>query len=149
MIKNIVSGLIETYSTNDPFILCDNLDIKIMYSDLGREIKGFFQRTLNGYEILHLNSELTHDEKKYICAHELGHAILHIDLSIKFFIENNLQIKNKYEIQADMFAAELLINDIDIHAINDMTIEQLSYYFRVPQELVKYKFNINQGRCDI
>lgn len=140
MIKDIVNGLIEAYGTTNPFDLCDNLGIKIMRSYLGQEIKGFFQRTQNGYEVLHLNTELDPNEEKYICAHELGHAILHVDLSLKFFIENSLQIKNKYEIQADEFAAELLINDLDTPYIKDMSTEQLSRYFKVPIEIIKYKF---------
>lgn len=143
MITDIVNGLIETYETTDPFELCDNLSIKIMRSYLGQEIKGFFQRTVNGYEILHLNTELMPEEEKYICAHELGHAILHVDLPLKFFIENRLQVKNKFEIQADKFAAELLLNNIDETAINDMNIKQLSCYFKVPVELIKYKFNVD------
>lgn len=141
MIKDIVNGLVETYKTNNPFELCDNLNIMIMRSNLGQEIKGFFQKTPNGYEILHLNSELTPEEEKYICAHELGHAILHTDLSMKFFIENSLQVKNKYEIQADKFAAELLLYNInsDYTFIDGMTITQLSAYYGVPESLIKLK----------
>ena len=141
MIKDIVTGLVETYKTTDPFEICDNLNIKIMHNELGREIKGFFQRTPSGYEILHLNTELMPEEERYICAHELGHAILHVDLSLKFFIENRLQVKNKFEIQADKFAAEILISDVDIPAIKGMSVEQLSYYYKVPINLIKYKFN--------
>ncbi|HGU6173174.1 TPA: ImmA/IrrE family metallo-endopeptidase, partial [Escherichia coli] len=85
MIKEAVNSLIKKYGTNNPFELCDLLNIKIMYSNLGPEIKGFFQRTPNGFEIVHINSCLEEMEKKYICAHELGHAILHVDLSIVFF----------------------------------------------------------------
>ena len=142
MIIDIVNGLVETYETTDPFELCNNLNIKIMHNNLGREIKGFFQRTPNNYEILHLNTELMPEEEKYICAHELGHAILHTDLSLRFFVENRLQVKNRYEIQADKFAAGLLLNDIDLSIIKDTTIEQLSCYYKVPISLIKYKFNI-------
>ena len=141
-IVNIVNGLLEKYRTADPFELCDNLNIKILRNYLGPEIKGFFQRTPNNYEILHLNTELIPEEEKYICAHELGHAILHTDLSLQFFIENRLQVKNRYEIQADKFAAGLLLNDIDLSIIKDTTIEQLSCYYKVPINLIKYKFNI-------
>lgn len=46
----------------------------------------------------------------YICTRELGHAILHTNTYIKLFIENKLHIKNKYEIEADKFAAEVLVD---------------------------------------
>ncbi|AZV58859.1 ImmA/IrrE family metallo-endopeptidase [Clostridium sp. AWRP] len=140
MIKTIVTRLIKTYRTDNPFELCDFLSIKIMKSNLGNEIKGFFQRTANGYNIIHLNSRLDNNEIKYICAHELGHAVLHPDLSIRFFMINKLQVKTKYEVQADKFAAELLLpNRLDCDYKN-MNIYQLSSCFRVPKELVKYKY---------
>lgn len=143
MIIDVVNGLLETYETLNPFELCDFMDIKIIYSNLGKEIKGFFQRTPNDYEIIHLNSELVPEEKKYICAHELGHAILHTDLSISFFIENTLQVKNKYEIQADKFAAELLLYDIKSNdEIEGLTISQLSVYYGVPEHIIKHKMRL-------
>lgn len=141
MVNDIVAGLIETYKTTNPFEICDYLDIKIMRSDLGNEIRGFFQRTPNGYEIIHLNNNLNEHELKYVCAHELGHAIMHTDLSIGFFIENTFQVKGKYEIQADRFAAELLLPDnLDCECKN-MSIDQLACCFNVPKQLILYKFN--------
>lgn len=140
MIKNIITGLAETYNTTNPFEICDLLNIKIIYSNLGNEIKGFFQRTKEGYEIIHINTNLDENERKYICAHELGHAVMHTNLSIGFFIENTLQIKDKYEVQADKFAADLLMPDKLDPEIANFNIEQLSSYFRVPRELIEYKF---------
>ncbi|OAA93048.1 ImmA/IrrE family metallo-endopeptidase [Clostridium coskatii] len=140
MIKTIVSRLIKTYGTNNPFELCDFLGIKIMKSDLGNEIKGFFQRTANGYSIVHLNNNLNNNEIKYVCSHELGHAVIHPDLSIRFFMINKLQVKTKYEIQADKFAAELLLpNRLDCEYKN-MNVSQLSSCFSVPKELINYRY---------
>lgn len=143
MIKQNVRKLIETHGTSNPFLLCDYLDIKIIKSNLGNEIKGFFQRTPSGHKIIHINSSIDENEMKYICAHELGHAVLHTNVSIALFIENPLQIKNKYEIEADKFAAELLIDiETDAHYYKDMTIKQLSFIFHVPVDLLKYKYHL-------
>lgn len=143
MIKNIVEGLIDLYRTRDPFELCKCLDIEVIFSDLGNEINGFFQRTPNGYEIIHMNNRLCEYESKYTCAHELGHAILHTNMSISFFISNKLQIKNKYEIQADKFAAELLIeDDLRYEEYSGFNIEQISSCLGIPSKLIKYKFNL-------
>jgi len=142
-IKDIVLGIFETYRTLDPFEICGYLVIKIIRSNFGNEIKGFFQRTLEGYEIIHINSELNEHEEKYICAHELGHAILHTNMSLGFFIENTMQVKNKYEIQADKFAAELLIRDtINEQIYSELNIEQLSAVLCVPEKLLKYKYSL-------
>lgn len=145
MIKHIIEGLSDLYETKDPFELCGCLNIKIMKSNLGSEIKGFFQRTPNGFEIIHINTNLAKEEEKYICAHELGHALLHTNMSIQFFIDNKLQVKNKYEIQADKFAAELLIEDtLDKTEYDMLNIEQISSKLCVPVKLLKYKFNLNK-----
>ncbi|MFD3156677.1 ImmA/IrrE family metallo-endopeptidase [Haloimpatiens sp. FM7330] len=143
MIKHIVEGLSNLYETKDPLELCGCLNIKIMKSYLDDEIKGLFQKTPNGFEIIHLNTNLTEEEEKYICAHELGHALLHNDMSLQFFLDNKLQVKNKYEIQADKFAAELLIEDMfNKEECVGLSINQLSSKLCVPVKLLKYKFNI-------
>jgi Zn-dependent peptidase ImmA (M78 family) len=139
-IKDIAIGLKEMYLSNDPFELCSCLDIIVLVHDLGKELLGFFQRTENGTEILHINSRLNDYERKYICGHELGHAILQPDLSISFFIENPLLIKNVYEIEADTFVSELLLEDNILEKYEGFTIEQMAAAENVPKRLVELKF---------
>ncbi len=140
-IKNIVTGLIELYDTNNPFELCECLDISLIFSDLGNELLGFFQKTNKDYEILHINTKLNYYMQKYICAHELGHAILQPELSVSFFIKSPFIIKNKYEIEADLFAAELLVDDCCISAYKDLTLEQIAAIKHVPKQLIELKIN--------
>lgn len=142
MIIEVVNGLLEMYETNDPFELCDYLDIHVIIHDLGEKIQGFIQRSPYGDEILHINSRLESQMQKYICAHELGHAILHPDLSLGFYIEHPLLVKNKVEIQADKFAAELLIPDDILEKYPDFTLEQVAAAENIHLELLKLKFNI-------
>lgn len=139
-IKDIVTGLKELYFTNDPFELCSCLDIIVLIHDLGNELSGFFQRTKEGTEILHINNNLNEYERRYVCGHELGHAILQPDLSISFFIENPLLIKNKHEIEADTFTAELLLEDDILFRYEGFTIEQIAIAEKVPKRLVELKF---------
>lgn len=148
MIKETVIDLIEAYGTNDPFELCKELNIKIMKTDLGNEIKGFFQKISDQCRIIHINSYLTNYEERYICAHELGHAIMHSEISISFFIDNPLQVKNKYELQADKFAAELLLpnnlRDFDCdYDFDDLNVEQICTCLGIPMRLLKYKFDLD------
>lgn len=139
-IKDIVLGLKDLYDTSDPFELCKCLDITVLIHDLGDELLGFFQRTKNDIEILHINSRLNDYERKYICSHELGHAILQPDLAISFFIENPLLIKNKFEIEADTFTAELLLEDNIIEMYKGYTIEQIALSEKVPTRIIELKF---------
>jgi len=139
-IKDIVSGLIELCDTKDPFELCNCLDIILLKHDLGEELLGFFQRTIHGAELLHINNRLDYYTQRYICCHELGHAILQPHLSLSFFIEHPLQIKSKFEMEADQFAAELLLEDNIITDYKNLTIEQIAAVEKVPVNLVKLKF---------
>lgn len=139
--KEIALGLKDLYDTNDPFELCSYLDISILIHDLGPELLGFFQRTPNGTEILHINSILDYPMQKYICCHELGHAVTQPELSISFFIENPLMIQNKFEIEADTFAAELLLKDNLLEEYKSYTIEQIAAVENVPVRLVELKLN--------
>lgn len=141
-IRDIAQGLKELYDSNDPFELCKCLEIIVLISDLGDELLGFFQRTNDGTEILHINNRLNEYERRYICTHELGHAILQPDLAISFFIENPLLIKNKYEIEADTFAAELLLEDDFLEKYEGFTIEQIALSEKVPTRLIELRHNI-------
>jgi len=143
IIKDIVVCLLETYGTLNPFELCECLNIKVLKSNLGNEIKGFFQRTPGGYKLIHINSGIDEYEMKYICAHELGHALLHDNISLGFLAENSMQIRNKYEIQADRFAAEILVDSgINDNEFCDFNIEQISSAICVPSKLLKYKYDL-------
>lgn len=139
--KDVAIGLIETFNTSDPFELCNYLDIYLLFHSLGSEIFGFFQRTESGYELLHINNRLNYYTRKYICAHELGHAIIQPELSMSFFIRNSLMILNKFEIEADIFAAELLLNSESLKEYEGYTVEQVAAAENVPKRLVELKLN--------
>lgn len=130
------------YDTRDPFELCSYLDIIVTKHPMGDKIKGFFQKTTDNIEIIHINSNLDSYTQRYVCAHELGHAILEPDISLSFFIENSLQVKNKLEIKMDKFAAELLIDDNINEIYPNMTIEQIAASECVPVDLIRLKFGL-------
>lgn len=71
----------------------------------------------------------------------LGMQFLHTNMVISLFIENYLQTKNKYEIQTDKFAAELLIDiNNDYYLYKDMNIKQLSSILCISERLIEYKY---------
>lgn len=139
MIKDTVERLIKDCGTRKPFDICSYLDISVIFSDLGKKIMGFYQRTEEGIIILHINNRLDEETQKYVCSHELGHAINHPDMSISFFIENPLLVSSKYEIEADTFAAELLLEDDLSDTYEGYTIEQIAANEKVPPRLVELK----------
>lgn len=138
LIQKKVNYLKKKYKTNNPYLLCDYLNIKIFSEYLGENINGFFQAAPRN-KIIHINSELDQNSKNIICAHELGHAIFHSKLNVLFMEKNTFNCKNKYENQANYFAAELLI-DLE-NTNNNFNIEQLASFYNVPIHLMKLKLH--------
>ncbi|MFU0784262.1 ImmA/IrrE family metallo-endopeptidase [Clostridium sp.] len=138
-IKQIVDGLIEMYGTRDVYELLNYLEVTLIRKKLFKNEKGRFFRDMFGNESIFISNDLSDKEEKVVIAHELGHLILHTDLSTSSYTENHLLSKGRIETQADKFAAELLIpDDVEIH--EGITIQQLACYLGVPEELVKLKF---------
>lgn len=55
---DIVQGLIKRFKTNDPFIIAERLNIKVWYSDLGKNTRGMYYRKLRRRFIV-INSDLS------------------------------------------------------------------------------------------
>lgn len=112
-VKLRVLNLIARHRTRNPFKLARALNIEIIYQDLG-EVRGFFKKILRRKYIF-INSELSEFDQKLVCAHELGHAILHSSNRIQFLIDNTKILrKSKIEDEANLFASWLLFTEADI-----------------------------------
>lgn len=137
-IKKIVEGMIETCGTRDVYELVDKLEITVIKKTLSGK-KGRFLRDIFNNEYIYVSNELSVEEEKIVIAHELGHLILHTSLLTSHYTENNLLVKDKLEVQANKFAAELLIPD-DVEIYEGMTTKELACYLKIPEELVKLKY---------
>lgn len=143
MIKNIrvrVKHLIQKYDTRSPEKLAKEMGITVLKRPF-KNTMGFFKKAL-GKKFVVVNSNLSPSMQQVVIAHELAHALYHSNSSDIYVHEYTLFPRGRYEIEANRFAVELLIdeNEIDKHTFKNMTIEQIALYFDVPKELVKYKF---------
>ncbi len=145
-ISETVGKLINRYGTCDPFAICRELDIRIWYKDLGTAIKAyyFYQSRIKNIVI---NSRVPDAVGRILCAHELGHAVLHGKLAaMRGFQEIELfdtVIPTEYE--ANLFAAELLIEDEKLLALlndHDQSFFGVASELYVPAELLDFKFRV-------
>lgn len=81
-IKSIVEKLIRIHESNCPFQIAKALKIQLIYEELGN-IMGYFSRD-SRFKFIHINQNLNEIDRKLTCAHELGHAILHLDVNTPF-----------------------------------------------------------------
>lgn len=138
-VKECVSIVKRKAKTNDVFELVDYFNIEVIETDLGVSTLGMY-RYIKRNKFIFLNDDLEHYQKKFVLAHELGHAILHSDLNCFFLEKKTLYLKNKFEIEANKFAVELLVSDDDLKELEGYTIEQMSAILNIPSDLLKYKF---------
>ena len=141
IIEKKVKSLKEKYKTNNPFELCDYLNVKVLFEDLGENINGFFQSAPKN-KIIHINSRLDKNSQLLTCAHELGHAIFHCDLNVLFLERNTFFSKNKFENEADKFAAELLISNNLLNDYEGFCIETIADCEDIDRKYINLKFNL-------
>ena len=138
-ITKTVQNLVSEYGTNDPFELADALGILIMPS---KAIKGCTMNLL-GYPVIFLGEDLNDFERRYVCAHELAHNVLHDIKQYDLLLHSTFFNEGKVEVEADTFAAVLLISDDVSIKYPGFTLEQVAASENVPLELVKLKFELS------
>ncbi len=139
-IKGIAQKLVKQYKTNNPFDLCDYLNIAVIINDLGEEVRGMYQY-YNRKKLIYINTSLDRSDKKIVCSHELGHAVVHPKSNCIFLQHNTFLNTDRLEIEANIFATELLISDENIKSYfgTGYTISQIASELKVHDLLVEYK----------
>jgi Zn-dependent peptidase ImmA (M78 family) len=107
-IEKEVNRLTEKYKTNCPFEISGLKNIHVVYWNLHQEIWGFYKYERRN-RFIFINSNLSHDKKRFVCGHELGHALLHTKLNTPFLRRNTLYSIDKIEREANEFAVNLLL----------------------------------------
>lgn len=136
-IKNVVKKLIKRYKTTEPFELCSLMGITVIFSDLG-SVRGIYQYKYKK-RIVHINCNLDAYLKRQVCAHELGHAVLHRKTNTVFLDTFTYLPIEKVEIEANIFAAELLIGDIDPKNYEGYCLSEVAAALEVSEKMVEYK----------
>lgn len=138
-IQECANVLIERYDTRDPFEIAEKSGIKIYYSDNFKELKGMYRPILQN-RCIFLNALLDEKSARTVCAHELGHDVLHQDLArIAAFSDTTvLNLKTKPEYEANVFAAALLIDEVELTnlAKEGQTLQALAEEFCCDEKLV-------------
>ena len=80
-IKEFAQKTIQRFGTHDPFDICNQLGIVILYLPLGR-MRGYCYSNENG-KVVVLHDGLAEHEARVVCAHELGHVLLHPKMCIR------------------------------------------------------------------
>ena len=140
-IDSIIIGLIETCSSDDPYDICNFLDIEIVKVSCNSVIlagnKSLYIRNYFDNEVIFTSEGLLHDEEMFYLRHELGHAILHPDI----LNTGNKELTNfgKLEMQANYFAYKLSSLSLDEIELRGLTVEQIAFKIKIPAMLLELK----------
>jgi len=135
--RQVAIGIAERYNTNNPFYIARERNIRILYEPMKTTL-GFYVRYRRFQHII-LNDDLSEGMQHFVCAHELGHSILHADLNVPKLTRYTMFSRDKFERQANTFAVELLLPDELLREHEDCSIYLLAASFCIPQEFVDLK----------
>jgi Zn-dependent peptidase ImmA (M78 family) len=138
-IKENVLNIIEKYKTTDPFEIAKQKNITVLYADLGNTL-GFYN-TYKRSKFIHINNQIDEITQRFVCAHELGHAVLHPKANTPFLRNQTFFSVDRLEIEANTFAVELLLTDNMVSAYKDtyLSIQEVAEMHGVPGGFARLK----------
>lgn len=136
-IPNIVRTIVEKCETRNPFRIIEQLGVILIYYPL-EGVNGFYQYFQRN-NIIYIDDHLSEHEAFFVCAHELGHMLMHKKSNAMFLDSRSHLNTCKYEIEANRFAVNLLISDSDLAEHLDYTTEQLSSLFGCNKKMIELR----------
>ncbi len=131
-IMQLVYDIKKEWNTNDPFIIADRFGIKVIVRP--SNIKDFKAQIIKveGYpSIISINSKFSETSQKVLCAHELGHGLLHSE-AVNHFAVTTKNMKTNVEYEANLFAVTLLCEEeefsIPISQMNNTLLKSILDY---------------------
>ena len=123
-----VNQLKSDFATSDPFEILEALGVPVKYNYDFTKLKAFYY-VLFGRPYVVINGNLDQYQMRTVAAHELGHHILHAELAQDSPMKEMgfYNIKSGPEYEANIFAANLLIDDEELNSL----LSEESDFFRI------------------
>lgn len=141
-VKRLVAYYVKKYNTRNPFELADHLNVEVQTGSLGSRAGCYM--FLKNHKCIFLNEDLEEHERTLVMAHELAHSIMHRKENCYFIRNRTLMLTSKIEIEANTFAAELLIPDEMIMGNPGMTKAQVARLAGYDERIMEFKKAIMQ-----
>ncbi len=137
-ITNKVNEIIQNYGERNPYYIAEQLGVIVKYKDLG-SLKGAYFGNMKKPVIV-INEDLDENTKSMICAHELGHHILH---SGQMLSCDNLNSSAILEREANIFASAFLVDsEKALKLLNEQyTVSEVSSIMQIDENLLLFTLN--------
>jgi Zn-dependent peptidase ImmA (M78 family) len=114
-IYNEACRIVRLSESRDPLKIARDIGIHVTYENSFSSLKGMYTLIRKNRFII-LNGNIDDRLQKMVCAHEIGHDRFHRHLAkggaLQEFVLYDMRVRPEYE--ANLFAADLLIDDNDI-----------------------------------
>ena len=135
--KTCVERLRKKYKTNDIYYIAEKMGVIIHRVPLGTT-RGMCYHARRIKQIF-LNIDMPPNIEMFVLAHELGHLVMHPKHNAPF-LQNTFFNKNRYEIEANTFAINLIMSDLDIMEHWEYTIDEWAMFYGLPREIIELRF---------
>jgi len=134
--KALAYRLVRRYGTRDPAEIAKSMGYILIDASL-KGVRGFYQY-VHRCHIIYLDSRLPDRERRWVCAHELGHSLLHKGLNRVFMDACTIMVAGRYEWEADRFAADLIFDDNDLRLLISYPIPYVARQLGTSYKVAEY-----------
>ena len=138
-IKRRVEQIVRKYRTRDPFEMIKGMNVILVYYPL-EGVHGFYQYFQRN-NIIYLDERLSKNEQRFVLAHELGHMFLHKKANAIFMDTRTQFNTDKFELEANTFAIDLLLPDSLLEEYREFTIDQISRLTGYHERLIELRIH--------
>ena len=138
--RPIAEKLIRRFGTRNPIKIAEELGYIIIETHLS-DIRGYHQY-VQRCNIIYLDNRLDERERLWVCAHELGHSIMHKGLNRIFMDSCTHMVSSRYETEADCFAADLLFDDEIINELREYSAQTVANCLGVSYKIAQYRLRV-------
>ena len=145
--------VLERFWTNraipvNPFAIARRMGLEVKRGPLPEEVSGVLRKVPGDVAVIVLKDSDSLNRKRFTCAHELGHYVLHAGAADYLDVEGYVELRSKAsstgefsaEVFANRFAAFLLMPRTEVarRFKTDKQVYMLAPYFGVSDEAMRY-----------
>lgn len=142
--KALANRLVRRYGTRDPVEVAKSMGYILIDAPL-KGVRGYYQY-IRRCHIIYLNNELSDPDRRWVCAHELGHSLLHKGLNRIFMDSCTIMVAGRYEWEADRFAADLIFDDNDLRPLIGCPIPCIAKQLGTSYKVAEYRMSTVVGK---
>ena len=136
-IKRIADNIIRKYGSRNPFDIVSQMNVILIKYPLNG-VRGFYQYFQRN-NLIYIDENLSRHEQYFVCAHEIGHMLLHKKSNAIFMDSRTFLSSGKYENEANRFAMSLLVSDELLEENLELNYEQLSILLGYEKSLLELR----------